>query len=118
MKFNSKIAVLLFTLANTVIISQGCRQRSNYANNVSVENSIPPDTAKIVVDESLRPIVDEELYIFKSAYPTLYPEVTYAPENDAVNLLINYKAEVAVLFPRTYQTGTDGFGAKKYKADS
>ena len=97
MKFNSKIAVLLFTLANTVIISQGCRQRSNYANNVSAENSIPPDTAKIVVDESLRPIVDEELYIFKSAYPTLYPEVTYAPENDAVNLLITYKAEVAVL---------------------
>ena len=97
MKFNFKIAVLFLALAGAVFIFQACRQKSNYANNVSTENSIPPDTAKIVVDESFRPIVDEELYIFKSAYPTLHPEITYAPENDAINLLITYKAEVAVL---------------------
>ncbi len=53
--------------------------------------------SKMVVDESLQPIVDEELYVFKALYPNLHPEVAYAPENNAVNMLLNYDVQFALL---------------------
>jgi phosphate transport system substrate-binding protein len=45
-------------------------------------------TTSIGVDESFRPIVDEELYVFKSFHEKAHPNVIYAPENTIVNLLL------------------------------
>ena len=55
------------------------------------------DSAKIVVDESFRPIVDEELYVFKALNDEVHPNVIYAPENEAVNLLMSDSVRVAII---------------------
>jgi phosphate transport system substrate-binding protein len=46
------------------------------------------DDASIAVDESLQPIVDQELYIFKASDKKLNPKAIYAPENEVFNLLL------------------------------
>jgi len=59
--------------------------------------------SRIVVDESFRPIVDEELYIFKSLYVDMHPIgdvtpiVTYAPESNAVAKFLDDSVRLAVL---------------------
>jgi phosphate transport system substrate-binding protein len=91
-------ALFLAIALGVFLLSQSCKhkiKRDKQGN--ALADTLAADTAKIVVDESFQPIVDEELYIFKASYPNLHPEVTYAPENDAIALLLNYKAEVAVL---------------------
>jgi phosphate transport system substrate-binding protein len=40
-------------------------------------------------DESFSPIIDEELYVFKALYPEANPVITYKPESEVVNSLIN-----------------------------
>ncbi|HEY4322394.1 MAG TPA: substrate-binding domain-containing protein [Mucilaginibacter sp.] len=59
--------------------------------------SFTSDSAKIAVDESFRPIVDEELYIFKALHDEVHPTVLYAPEDQAINLLMNDSARVAII---------------------
>jgi len=54
------------------------------------------DSAAVVVDESLQPVVDQELYIFKSLDPKMHPRVIYAPENDAINLLLADSVRIAL----------------------
>jgi phosphate transport system substrate-binding protein len=62
------------------------------ANNQSVNNNnarFTGNDAPIAVDESLQPVVDQELYIFKSADDKkAHPKVIYAPENGVFNLLL------------------------------
>ena len=55
------------------------------------------DSSEFVVDESFSPIVDEELYIFKALDSTVHPKIIYAPENEAVNLLMADSVRVAIL---------------------
>lgn len=50
-----------------------------------------------VVDESFKPIVDQELYIFGELYKDGHPKVIYAPENNAVNLLFSDSARVLII---------------------
>lgn len=50
-----------------------------------------------VVDESFKPIVDQELYIFGALYKDGHPKVIYAPENNAVNLLFSDSVRVLII---------------------
>ena len=50
-----------------------------------------------VFDESISPLLDQELYVFKSAYPDAKPEVSYQPENKILDLILNDKARFAVM---------------------
>lgn len=50
-----------------------------------------------VVDESFKPIVDQELYVFGALYKDGHPKVIYAPENTAVNLLFADSARVLII---------------------
>jgi phosphate transport system substrate-binding protein len=54
------------------------------------------DSAAIAVDESLQPVVDQELYIFESLNKKTHPRVIYAPENNAINLLLADSVRVAI----------------------
>ena len=53
--------------------------------------------ARLVVDESFSPIVDEELYVYRALNKNVNIDVVYAPENNAVNLLLDDKVRLAVL---------------------
>lgn len=52
---------------------------------------------RFVFDESLSPILDQELYVFKSIYPDAKPDVIYVPENKILDLMLNNKARFAVM---------------------
>jgi len=52
---------------------------------------------KVLVDESLAPIVQEQLEVFQHSYVNAEIELVFKPENMVVNDLINDSAEVVVL---------------------
>ncbi|HLW50386.1 MAG TPA: substrate-binding domain-containing protein [Sphingobacteriaceae bacterium] len=52
---------------------------------------------KVLVDESLAPIVQEQLEVFQHSYVNAEIELVFMPENRVVNDLINDSAEVVVL---------------------
>jgi phosphate transport system substrate-binding protein len=87
MKYSLK---LLCTCVVLVIAFGSCKDKAKKGQGV--------DRSTIfVVDESFRPIVDEELYIFKNTYADGHPKVIYAPENDAVNLLFADSVRVLII---------------------
>ncbi len=76
-----------------VAVLASCKQKSN---KPGLER-FTSEKASFVVDESFRPIVDQELYIFKSLYTKVDPTIIYAPENQAMNLLLNDSLRVAII---------------------
>ena len=72
---------------------QSCKQNAQQTKL----NQFTSNTARMIVDESFKPIVDEELYIFKTVDNHANPSILYAPENTAVNLLLDDSARVALL---------------------
>jgi len=90
MKSNlTTVAALIFVCW----LSQSCKHQTAADHS----DRFTSDSSKFVVDESLQPIVDEELYIFKALNKKVHPQVVYAPENTAVNLLLSDSLRVALL---------------------
>ncbi|RYY07450.1 MAG: phosphate ABC transporter substrate-binding protein [Sphingobacteriaceae bacterium] len=82
---------LLLVLA---LICSSCNQ------NHVVDNSTDQFTSgayNFVFDESLSPILDQEIYVFKSLYAEAKPNVIYQPENKILDLVLNNKARFAVM---------------------
>lgn len=73
---------------------QSCQQ-----NNKKKEplDGFTSGTANFVGDESFSPIIDEELYVFKAIYPDAKPVITYKPEAEVVNSLMNDKTRLIIL---------------------
>lgn len=63
----------------------------------SDKQTILTGTIKVLVDESLAPILKEQLEVFQSSYVNADIELVFKPENMVVNDLINDSAEVVVL---------------------
>src|SRR3954469_21722249 len=84
MKYNIKLIGIAAGIIFMAFYS--CKQKANKNNNLDRFTS---PTSKIVVDESFQPIFEEELYIFKALYNNVNPTIVYAPENNAVNLLLD-----------------------------
>jgi phosphate transport system substrate-binding protein len=53
-------------------------------------------TITIAADESLKPIVDAEVAVFESIYPNAHLNIVYTNEFDAMQLLVNDSARVAI----------------------
>jgi phosphate transport system substrate-binding protein len=90
MKYSLKIVCVGLIGASLFL---GCKQKSKKAG----PERFTSETATFVVDESFRPIVDEELYVFKSLYTKTNPTIIYAPENEAINLLLADSLRVAII---------------------
>ncbi|MET3977782.1 phosphate transport system substrate-binding protein [Mucilaginibacter sp. UYP25] len=73
---------------------QSCQQN---AGKKVVLDGFTSGTAQFYGDESFSPIVDEELYVFKASYPEANPVVTYKPESEVVNNLMNDKVRVVIM---------------------
>jgi phosphate transport system substrate-binding protein len=89
-----KTRILVFyscTLFLSIIITS-CNSRNE--NNVDQFTS---GSYRFVFDESISPILDQELFVFKSSYPDAKPDVTYQPENKILNLILNDNARFAVM---------------------
>ncbi|MCR8558517.1 substrate-binding domain-containing protein [Mucilaginibacter sp. BJC16-A38] len=87
MKYSLKNAgIILAVLA----LFASCKQKVKTVNGV--------DRSTIfIVDESFKPIVDQELYVFGALYKDGHPKIRYASENEAVNLLFADSTRVLLL---------------------
>jgi len=91
MKYNLKLFIILIFLPP---LFQSCRHKGKPTPPVETTTY---DTSKIVVDESFRPIIEEELYIFKALNSNIHPKVVYLPENSVVPLLMEDSVRLAIL---------------------
>ncbi|MBD1385180.1 substrate-binding domain-containing protein [Mucilaginibacter rigui] len=73
---------------------QSCQQ--NTKKNAPLDG-FTSGTANFVGDESFSPIIEEELYVFKAIYPEAKPVITYKPEAEVVNSLMNDKTRLIIL---------------------
>lgn len=86
------------------IFFQSCKHEKKKTRDLT--HFVSQNTS-IGVDESFQPIVDEELYVFKSFHEKAHPNIIYAPENTIVNLLLADSIRVLLtardLDPQEYQ---------------
>lgn len=61
------------------------------------KQTILTGTIKILVDESLLPIVEDQLVVFQSSYRNTQIDLLAKPENQVVSALLNDTAEIAIL---------------------
>lgn len=53
--------------------------------------------AFLMADESFKPILEEEQYVFKSLYPDTKPELLFKPESEVIKLLLSDSIRTAIL---------------------
>ena len=73
---------------------QGCR---NKTVNTAHLDRFTNDSARIAVDEAFKPIVDQELYVFRALNKKLQPRMIYTPESQVIDLLLTDSVRVALL---------------------
>jgi len=94
MNFKMKIVLLPLVIAWTC---QGCKQGAPTTNAKLQGDDFTKGTTLFAADESFSPIVDEELYIFKALFKEAKPVITYKPESQVLNMLLNDSVRVAIL---------------------
>lgn len=105
MKYSLKVAGIGLAL---LTLFAGCKQ------NVKTINGVDRSTI-FVVDESLKPIVDQELYVFGALYKDGHPKIRYASENEAVNLLFADSTRVLMISREMNAEETKALAAKTLK---
>lgn len=84
---------LVFALSLTILAACGSgKDNSGKALDTPVSGNI-----RVVADENYRPIIDSELMVFHSQYKKAHIDVTYLPENEAINLLLRDSVQCAIL---------------------
>ncbi len=92
MKFEKRLFLNIVLILPILIISCG------HSNNTdSGSDQFTSGTYQFVFDESISPILDQEIYVFKSIYTDAKPNVLYKPENKILDLILNNKARFAVM---------------------
>lgn len=97
-----------FLLILTVItIFTSCTQ------NNSKEDYITYGESKLLADESLYPIVDDEYIVFANSYKRANIEITYLPEQDVLTHLFDDSASVVILSRKLTEKEAAYFESKK-----
>ncbi|WP_276359959.1 substrate-binding domain-containing protein [Daejeonella sp. H1SJ63] len=81
---------IFFTVLTLILLS--CRNEKEVK-----EQSYTSGKESILVDESFAPILEDEEYIFESAYPDASLDLIMKSENELLNLFLSDSAQVAVL---------------------
>ncbi len=89
-----KIKRILSCILILSFIVASCNQKGSSANG---SDEFTSGTYNFVFDESISPILDQEMYVFKSLYTNAKPNVIYQPENKILDLILNNKARFAVM---------------------
>ncbi|MDB5278918.1 MAG: hypothetical protein JWR61_3873 [Ferruginibacter sp.] len=94
----SKLAAIAWCVLLCIILSaQGCRQpkKSKVLLDTPISGKI-----NISVDESFKPVIDEEVKVFESAYPNTTINVQYKPEAECLKDILNDSATRLVIVTR------------------
>ncbi|MGI4749094.1 MAG: PstS family phosphate ABC transporter substrate-binding protein [Janthinobacterium lividum] len=89
-----KLKNVLKTVLILTVFSTSCNQNRIIDNG---SDEFTSGTYNFVFDESISPILDQEIYVFKSLYTAAKPNVIYQPENKILDLILNNKARFAVM---------------------
>ena len=88
----SKISILFISGFTVVVL--GCNQKSTSKTD---KQSIVSGKTKMLADESLFPIVDDEYQIFANNYKQSEIEIIYKPQSELLPLFLNDSIHVAVM---------------------
>jgi phosphate transport system substrate-binding protein len=80
-------------LLTAVAFTIGC---SDTARNGEKLDTATSGTITVAADESLRPIVEAEVDVFEAIYPDAHLNVVYTNEYDAMQMLVNDSARIAI----------------------
>jgi phosphate transport system substrate-binding protein len=84
-------------------------------NPQEITNTIKRGNATIAADESLKPIVEAQIQAYKAHYPETTFDVTYVPEQRAINLLLQDSVEVIAVTRELNEEELRFFDQKKIK---
>lgn len=83
---------LFATLTVSCIMMIACGSDSSTAKSDTATSG----TITVAADESLRPIIEAEIEVFESIYPDAHLNVVYTNEHDAMQMLANDSARIAI----------------------
>lgn len=86
---------LLLSGCVLLLVFATCRQKQN--KKFMGDDTVHTGHEVIAVDESFKPIIDEEAYVFKGIFTEAKPEFKYVTENEALRDLLNDSVRVAIL---------------------
>lgn len=91
MKNNTSIVFLAFIVS---LSFTACKQKDSKGNLI---DTYTQGSVSFVADESLAPILNQELYVFKALNKDAKPTMLYKSENDALRLFLNDSVRVAFI---------------------
>lgn len=100
-----RILVLIFVL----IFAIACQQ----SNSKKHSDTTTSGKVTISVDESLKPIVEAQKDVFEALYPNAKLNMIYTNEYDAINLLTNDSARIAIVTREMLPNEKSNFDARK-----
>ncbi len=74
-----------------------CRQQPTTTLRAKGDDTFITGKAQFLADESFKPILEQEAYVFKALYPEAKPEFIYKSENDVLRLFLNDSIRVAIM---------------------
>lgn len=101
------ISISLIALCITLLISCGQKKSGEDKDYYKVD---------IAIDETFRPIIEEEMRVFNAKYPEAIPAPRYMPETDAINLMLKDSVRMILSTRPLSQQETDAiFASYKLK---
>ncbi len=85
--------LMITGLCITGMLAYGCSDSNQTGVKTDTATS---GTITVAADESLRPIVEAEAEVFQSIYPDAHLDIVYTNEYDAMQMLMNDSARIAI----------------------
>jgi len=86
---------IIFLSLIIIVVFGTCRQQG--AQQVKGDDTFIKGKAFFLADESFKPILDQEAYIFKSLFTEAKPEFIYKSENELLKLFLEDSIRVAIM---------------------
>ncbi|MVN92454.1 PstS family phosphate ABC transporter substrate-binding protein [Mucilaginibacter aquatilis] len=91
---SNSIKIIICSILVIVVFGM-CRQQQ--ASQVKGDDTFVKGKALFLADESFKPILDQEAYVFKALFTEAKPEFVYKSENEALKLFLEDSIRVAIL---------------------
>ncbi len=91
-----------------------CREKDKHGNIVDTPTS---GTITIAVDESLKPLIEAEVMAFEGIYRNAHIKAVYTSETDAINMLIQDSARLAIVTRKLTDKEKEPFAKIQIKPD-
>ena len=83
-------ALWLFSAVMCIFLTTSC------GNHRKSADWLTSDDVHIAIDETFRPIMEEEIFVFGANYPEATMKPVYCSENEAIRLLVSDSLRIAV----------------------